>query len=301
MGFCLKGLDQFKGADFLEIATSSRPGHLDTKGQILNHSSVFYEHQFYDRELKLFSTAFDKRVLELKTSHDLVGYFQSEDYFFGNLEKLKSYIQVNQKILQSHSIPNNICLINLRGGEYKRFKNLILPKEYWECAIKNMKIHYGVDKFAVVTDDHRYAKALFPSLEIIGDRVADCYASLCNAKYVIASNTSFSYFPLKTNSNSPIVIAPQCWSRFNNPCGRWASPANLYRNWLWQDITGCLKSYDECLPIVKKTIDYYETNYYVSSSVGAITKGGVIAKFLPYRARLLIKSALSVIFPTRIG
>jgi hypothetical protein len=297
MGFCLRGLDVFKGCDFLDLSIDST----EESNELLAPSMVFYERQFYDPQLKLFATAFDERVLRLKSSHDLVGFFQSEQYFFGDLEKLKHYIRIKSYVLQLNSISDDICVLNLRGGEYKRFNDLLLPKSYWENAKKNMQKLFGIEKFIVVTDDYRYAKALFPLTEIISGNVANCYATLSNAKYVIASNSSFSYFPLKTNLNNPAVIAPQYWARFNNSYDRWAAPANLYRDWLWQDANGNLHSYDDCLPLVQRTLNYYRDTYYVCAPITQFNNLSFIKKWIPRKLRTLIKSLLGIFFPTKIG
>lgn len=300
-GFILKGFDRFKGSEFLSL--SEHEGISPEEIALACNSSypTYHERQYYDPELKLFSTYLDDQVLQLSSSYDLKGYFQSEGYFFGDTHKLRSYFTIHSNILKKNAISQDICVLNLRGGEYKRFRDLILPPSYWSAAQKNIMELYDVNKFVVVTDDYRYAKALFPGCEVISGNVGDCYAVLNNAKYVVASNSSFSYFPIKTNLNSPVVIAPQYWSRFSNSYGRWAAPANLYSDWLWQDADGKILDMSACEKCVQDTIKYYQSHYSISCSPSQLKQDFDWKKFIPKSLRRIAKLVLSYSFPTRIG
>lgn len=300
-GFKLRGFERFKGSAFLSISE-----HVNISIERDDCTSklippTYHERQYYDPELKLLSTYFDEGVLNLRSSHDLKGYFQSEQYFFGDIEKLKHYFIIDAKILEKNSIPSDICVLNLRGGEYKRFKDLILPQSYWQNAQKNMMELYGISKFLVVTDDYRYAKKIFPQYEIVSGNVGDCYAVLNSAKYVVASNSSFSYFPIKTNLNSPIVIAPQYWSRFNNSYKRWAAPANFYADWLWQGADGEIQGIEGCIGCVQDTIQFYRSEYFVSCPPSQLNQGFSWKILIPTMLRPHIKKFLSYFFPTKIG
>lgn len=88
----------------------------------------------------------------------------------------------------------DICVLNIRGGEYRRHKNLILPRTYWVDAMINIRQKIGVDQFLIVTDDRSYAKALFPSIPVLEGGVAECYAALHGAHCHIVSNSSFHTF-----------------------------------------------------------------------------------------------------------
>ena len=112
--------------------------------------------------------------------------------------------------MKDNKIPNDICILNIRGGEYKRHKSLVVPISYWEGAIENFKTKFNIKKFIIVTDDYKYAKSLFPNLEVISGDVGACYAAIYNCKNIIVSNSSFSYFPCKTGLKKN-VIAPMFW------------------------------------------------------------------------------------------
>ena len=69
-----------------------------------------------------------------------------------------------------------------------------------------------------------------------------------------------SLFPCTTGLKKKI-IAPMYWARpiVNN--GRWISPANIYKDWIYQDKNYKLKTYSECLKIALNTSNYYSKNY----------------------------------------
>ena len=53
--------------------------------------------------------------------------FSSLKNIFGNLEKLKRYIQLDKKVLDSIKLNSKYCILNIRG-EYKRHKILFYQK-----------------------------------------------------------------------------------------------------------------------------------------------------------------------------
>ena len=212
------GIDKFKGNYFLDI--DSRIG-VDPNMGLLNFNH-FHEARFFDPDIDCVVSCFDKRVLDIEQSANLEGLFQSEEYFFGDISKLKKYIRVKKEWIDKVTIPPDTCILNVRGGEYKRHKDLILPISYWNAAIKNMKEQKSITKFLIVTDDVKYANSILPQYEILRGGVAECYVALHKAKYLVLSNSSFSYFPVKTNESIPFVIAPKHWARFGNKFNKWA-------------------------------------------------------------------------------
>lgn len=300
MPYRILGPDKFKGSSFLDIdfglEDTPKTDTETTKPVISN----FHEQIFYDEEMQKFSSAFDSEVLNLKPFTKIHGVFQSEDYFFNNIPRVKSYIKIKEESLAMLSIQDDICILNIRGGEYKRHKRFILPKSYWINAMRNMKSLTGINKFLIVTDDPRYAKALFPELPVLQGGIAECYVALYQARYLILSNSTFSYFPVKTGIDKSFVIAPKYWARFGNKYSRWASPANLYQSWMWQDVDGLLHSYTDCLPEQLSTKAYYHDNYYVSTQPSAVMNPG-IRGYLPTWLKKPIKKGLSLLFPKYIG
>lgn len=297
--FILEDYEQFKGKEFLDID----PFVLGEKAQeeYLKELPTYYEKRYFDKQMEFFSTSFDSDVLSLKQSSRLEGYFQSEKYFFGDLEKLRKYVRLREPFASKNILPNNVCVLNIRGGEYKRFKDLILPKSYWLNGMDHMRNLFGVDRFIVVTDDGPYARFLFPELEVIYGNVGECYSTLYGAKNIVVSNSSFAYFPIKTSLKNPNVIAPQYWARPGNVYKRWANPANLYQDWSWQAMDGSLLTYSECLPEVSETESFYQKNNYSICSPKDIRRARNLRVLIPVPLRKLVKRMLSKIFPGNFG
>jgi hypothetical protein len=293
----------FKGDSFLDIKTmaGNLPEHAESAPASMDGARLLKEQLFYDHELKYFASAYDQRVETIKGDTIIEGLFQSEKYFYSNLSRLREWVRLKDDYLISSRKHSDQCVINVRGGEYKRHQSLILPRSYWEHAINNMKSRYGAQDFLIVTDDANYASRLLPKIPILEGNIGDCYAALHGAGYIIVSNSSFSYFPIKTRNDKPPVIAPFLWSRPCNQQWRWASPANLYEGWLWQSMDGELIDLQTCLNVADKTLAFYLNELNVCTTERIILKDTRLQKIIPTRLKLLIKKALSKLFPMWIG
>ena len=299
--FLVLNPENFKGGGFLEIDT-----HINRNNTESSHKRAdidwtpFRERLYYDRELDYLSSGFDERLLKLQGNILLDGLLQSEAYFFGNTQKLANYIRINASSLKRVSLRPSSCILNLRGGEYKRHKRFLLPARYWHQAMDNMQRLATISEFVIVTDDPRYAKSLLPSLPIISGSVSDCYAAIHQAQHVVTSNSTFSYFPIKTSRTPKFVIAPQYWARHNSPLNRWASPANLYRDWWWQSREGSLYSFDQCSSDAASTEWLYQSMYNVNS-IYQQKRIDALRSSLPLWLRKGSKQALSRFFPQHFG
>lgn len=301
MPFAIRGRDQFKGAEFLKIDWGNEietppPGEAETEGD----ERTFREKLYYDPDLDYFASDYDSRVEHIEPGTRLEGLFQSEAYFYGKDPMLRQWLCLSDAMLEKADKYRDLCVLNIRGGEYKRHKNLILPRSYWVGGIRNIRKHVGVDQFLIVTDDQAYAKALFPDIPVLHGSVADCYAALHGARCHIVSNSSFSYFPIKTRADSPYVIAPYLWSRFANPYQRWAAPANLYKNWHWQDKEGLIHSYDKCIPVRERTREFYLNHYNINIPQTALQSGSALQN-IPQWIKKPVKLILSKFFPRLVG
>ena len=296
--FAQIGLAHFKGHGFLKLT-----GGLDYPqySAALPHSTVIFNEQiFFDETIDHFSSGYDSRVENLSGVTKLEGVFQSEDYFYNNIDKLISYFQLDSDIFLKNEITPGVCVLNIRGGEYKRHSRLVLPEKYWTNAMLYMQNLVPNVEFLVVTDDRRYAKALFPNFRIISGDIGECYATIYSAKYVIVSNSSFSYFPIKTSPFDKIVIAPKNWARHTDISDRWASPANIYTGWLWLDNDGNIHSHSECLEACKNLELHYDFNYSVKVKPSFFIKKS-FRLMVPVSIKRVVKTLLSYIFPKKIG
>jgi len=297
MPFMILGSENFKAAHFLDICFHTKD-HLVSNEDYGFH--IFHEQRFYDKEIEYVASGYDKLVEKLTLNTQIEGLFQSEKYFYSNINRIKNYIQIKKEYIDLVNIPDDTCVLNIRGGEYKRHKRFNLPKSYWVAAIKNMRDYYGINRFLIVTDDHKYASALFPDINIVQEGIAESYISLHNASYLIVSNSTFSYFPIKTKSVNPVVIAPKYFARFNDEHNRWASPANIYSQWLWQDRAGNLQTYEDCIAEVENIEKMYANDYYIKISPSLIAKKD-LGIFIPVIIKNVVKKLLSKFFPLKYG
>ena len=101
-------------------------------------------------------------------------------------------------------------------------------------------------EFVIVTDDVKYAQKLLPLYRAFHFEIGKDYSIIKNARYLILSNSSFAFFPAWTSETVKYVIAPKYWARHNISDGFWACAFNLYRDWMWQDRSGALFTFEEC-------------------------------------------------------
>ena len=289
----IENFDKFKGLDFLDLENFN---YVNSEEKL--DFSEYNERLFYDSDLKYVASGFDENVLNIKENTILKGLFQSEKYFFGDIKKINRYIRF-KKNKQTSIVREDTCILNIRGGEYKRHKQFILPKSYWLNAIDNFKKKFFINNFIIVTDDYRYAKVLFPGLEIIHGNIEECYRTIYDCSHIIVSNSTFSYFPCKTGRKKN-VIAPMYWARPKNKFKKWVSPANLYEDWLWQDPKGKLKQYKDCVHIAEETDFYYKKNFIYLIPQQDIPKTGIFL-FIPKNIKKVLREILSYLFPKTFG
>ena len=90
-------------------------------------------------------------------------------------------------------------------------------------------------------------------------------AIIKNAKYLIASNSSFSIFPSLTSNTLKYIIAPKYMLRHNYSDGYWSQGYNIYPGYTYMDREGKLFNYNEC---VEEFVNYTtKTNYYSSTNL----------------------------------
>lgn len=291
--------EKFKGKHFLNISFRN---NLYKNKRIKPHPEIkikhfFNEKLYYDNELESYACDFDKRILEIKPNTNIKGLFQSERYLFNF--NINEFIKTIKRVKRESKISKNQCVLNIRGGEYKRHMNLILPRSYWLNAIENMKIFRKDLEFCIITDDYNYASKLFPNLNIIEGDISDDFYNLLNADYVIVSNSSFAYFPINLGKKPKKVIAPANWSRFGNSYNRWISPSNYYKLWSYQNNKGQIISKEEIEKSIKATKKVY-FSYNILTNENSLQKKKIL-DFIPIRFKFFIKKILSKVFPLLFG
>jgi hypothetical protein len=251
--FGIMNPNKFKCLDFLDldfgkevIGGSGPEGGPPTQlpDGILNY---YYEKQLNDSRFNCNITEIDEYLLNIPDNTKIDGILQSEDYFIKRKSEIKNWLKVKPDSDCYEFSDENICIINLRGGEYRAVSDLYLTENYWSKAVDNMlKINPNF-RFVVITDDVNAGKQMFPNYEVYHFNVGKDYSIIKNAHYLILSNSSFSFFPTWTSETVKYVIAPKYWARHNISDGFWSCGYNIYRDWNWMDRDGKLYSYDECI------------------------------------------------------
>ena len=189
---------------------------------------------------------FDEDLSKVSDSTLILGNMQSEKYFIHRKEEIKEWLKVKPEYDSYEFCNDNLCVMNMRGGEYVGLKELFLEKEYWLNSMANMRKINPQMQFMVITDDVQAAKKVLPDVPAYHFDIAKDYVSIKNARYLILSNSSFAFFPAFTSDTVKYTIAPKYWARHNVSDGYWATGQNIYTGWNYQDKDGMLFSSSEC-------------------------------------------------------
>lgn len=134
------------------------------------------------------------------------GNFEDERYFEHRMPEIKGWLKT-----EVITVPDDVCVIGFRGGEYYTVPELGLPREWYKQAITEMRAR-GIKKFEVHTDDLEMAKNWFPNFKVFRDIELN-WQSVRYAKNAIIANSSFYVLPRLMNGG--LTIAPRYWNRYN--------------------------------------------------------------------------------------
>jgi hypothetical protein len=162
---------------------------------------------FYDTDQQEFNPA----IYDVEDFTLLWGFFQSEKYF--DHDKVRQWFKV---ILEVPPFADNYCLIHFRGKDYNDFPQSIiqLPESYYNEGKTRMHQINPEMKFLIITDDKIEAERRFPNDEISNKTSIEDFALLNKAKYLIISNSTFSWWAAWLNLQN-VVIAPTGWYNYN--------------------------------------------------------------------------------------
>jgi len=179
---------------------------------------------FNDAELAYSIDQTGKVLLDdLKGIEVIDAEFQNEAFFMHRIDEVRSWLKV-----EPLEMPDDLCVISHRGGEYTVFPDLYLTNEYWDKAISMMREINPNMRFEVQTDDLHSAQLQFPTFDVV-QRIAHNWRSIRYAKYLIVGNSSFSILPSLINEDVKKIIAPQFHAGHNK--GYWQEPNNCYKKY----------------------------------------------------------------------
>lgn len=168
--------------------------------------------------------SYDPEINFVEDNTIIDGSFEDFKYWGHNLDNIREWLAV-----EPLEMPDDVCVIGFRGGEYATVPDLFLPKEYWEDAVFRMlKINPNM-RFEVHTDDPEKAKEFFPDYPCIHD-IALNWRSVRYAKHLIIANSAFYIIP-SLLGDAKEIIAPRYWARRN--IQTWARPACFYERFLY--------------------------------------------------------------------
>jgi hypothetical protein len=245
---------QFKGLGFLNLNFASTSDSSDDMTES-KFSYLYTEHVVRHPQTGADTSPWDSALHNIPDGTLISGTMQSEKYLEGYKDDVVDWFSTKGTYFEG-------CVISLRGGEYRNLPDVFLPKSYYYNAIARVRELNPAVEFVVVTDDRKLANDYFPNFPIVSsggvkrfwriyrhpkaELVGKDFSTIQHAKYLILSNSSFSWWGAYTNKAAELVIAPKYWARFNVSNGYWSNGDSLTKGWQWLSKEGIFSSYDEC-------------------------------------------------------
>lgn len=246
---------------------------------------IYIGNSIHDIEHGCYVTGVDEALLHIEESTLLYGNMQDEAYFGKYKEQIKDWLRVKPEYDSMEYSRENLCIINIRGGEYAGNPELFLKRSYWLKAMKIMKQQRNDMEFMVITDDLSAAKRVLPEVPAYHFDLAGDYTAIKNARYLILSNSTFAFFPAFTSETAKFIIAPKYWARYNVSDGYWASEQNIYDEFMYMDRQGKLFTAKQC----REELDSYKKQSEKYLNMGhkltgmSLKMAGCRAKYLIYQ------------------
>jgi hypothetical protein len=225
-GWGMVAPELFKGASFMNLnmgMENNFPYHIEEPAGkvVVDMPSPEVHLSLWEEKTNYYNPEFN--FIEDFTIID--GEFQDERYFGDYLYEISEWLDTKWL-----NIPDNVCVIGFRGGEFSVFPDLFLPRDYWNTGIAKMREINPDMKFEVHTDDEELASQYFRNypFAVIHD-IGINWRSMRYAKHAIIANSSFYILP-RLLSNG-ITIAPRYWARHNTQ--EWNMPQNYYKSFLY--------------------------------------------------------------------
>ncbi len=216
----------------------------------------------------------DNKFYSLPDNCYINGTFQRMSYIEEHRNKICTWLTYDDKVTDYAS--EDYCVIQLRGGDYTTGHSM-LPPQYYQMAMQNMKDNNPDIKFVIVTDDPGTAQKYLPGVPIVGSAVSEekdqyqkniswytypggpvgiDYSILNTAKYAIISASTFAFWPIWTNNDLVNVIAPKYWFDWSRSDGWWRMKDGIVNDqiWLLIDSQGDLYETSTCIEHAK---EYY--------------------------------------------
>ncbi len=200
----------------------------------------------HDMEHGCYIAGADENIHHVEDDTLIYGNMQDESYFIKHLDQIRQWLKVKPEYDSFEYSRENLCIINMRGGEYTGSPELFIDKKYWIHGMREMRKIRPDMEFMIITDDVDSAKKILPGIPAYHFDIGKDYVTLKNAHYLLLSNSSFACLPAHTSETVKYVIAPKYWARYNVSNGYWASEQNIYSLFHYMDRKGRIFSAEEC-------------------------------------------------------
>lgn len=229
--FAVFGKKNFKGDSFMNLDM----GYLDEK--VLFDGSLVLK-KWLEKDVRDAQgndiRSYDPEINFVQDNTMIDGGFEDSKYWGHNLINIDKWLKV-----EPLTVPDDLCVIGFRGGEYMASPELFLPQEYWDKAIAQKRATDPNMRFEVHTDDPNTARKFFPDFPVV-ENIAESHSKHSNmgynwramryAKHAIIANSSFYILPrllAHLDHYRAHTTAPRYWARHNSQI--WARPACYYR------------------------------------------------------------------------
>lgn len=217
--------ENFKGASFmnLDMGTPVDPISMPQWNEKDVRDAQGTDIRSYDPEINFVE---DNTLID--------GYFEDSRYWQHNLHNINEWLKV-----EPIEVPDDVCVIGFRGGEFYFDPNLGLSPSYFLDGIKVMQGINPEMRFEVHTDD--IVKARMELRGLVSDDtkyiqdIGINWRSMRYAKHAIIANSAFYILPRLLQhyeadswaGRSATTISPRYWARRNTK-GPWR-PAAYYK------------------------------------------------------------------------
>jgi hypothetical protein len=216
-------------------------------------------------------TTLDKNIWKILDNTHIWGHngafgaiLQSEEYFEGYENKVKSWFKINKESEENYNkklnelgiiLDENTCVINFRGGEYRGILHVVCRREYWRDSINHMLSLNPNMKFIVITDDPEFANSYMPfKIPSYHIEIGFDFYTINKSKWVILSNSSFGWWAAWLNDDAKLILAPKYWSSHNNSDGYWSVGDSYTSKFTYMGRDGLVYDYKKCK---NDAINYY--------------------------------------------
>jgi len=161
----------------------------------------------------------------------LIGYFQSEKYFRGYEDIVKSWFSfemddLTKSVLDKYPT-DRYCYVHIRGGDNRyNGTDWLIPNDYYVKAFEKIRESKKDMLFVIVTDDIELSRQYFTDIDAISNNIMSDFKCLYYSKYSIISASTFSWWPAWL-SEKKIVIAPKNWLNYNYGDKDYFFPADI--------------------------------------------------------------------------